>query len=83
MEAKERPTMEAKETYYGGRSALVSLSPNNIADRHKFWLGYVNMSGKIGTDNGPDALSNTLLTHDGAFCSIQPTTPSSGVAWLK
>ena len=60
---------------------FLSMSPNNVQDRHKYWFGTVKMSIIVGTDN----TANTqwfLLRGDNNNFDIRGTSSTSGVWWL-
>ena len=67
----------------------LSVSPNNVADRHKHWFGSVKMAWRPfpafpnSTDNAPETCSNVIMTNDVAFCDITQTTSSDGVMGLN
>jgi hypothetical protein len=55
-------------------SIYLSISPNDVADRHKYWFGNVKCHSKmsiiVGTDNA-------------AAFDIKQTSSTSGVWWLN
>jgi hypothetical protein len=61
----------------------LSLSPNNVADRHKYWFGIVKMTNLVGTDPAPEDRFYNLLSNSPATFDIRPTNSSSGVWWLN
>ena len=61
----------------------LSLSPNNVVDRHKYWFGVVKMSTLVGTDPTPITSSYFIDTSANSSFLIKPTTSSSGVWWLN
>jgi hypothetical protein len=62
---------------------FLSMSPNNLADRHMYWFGVVKMSNKVGTDSSPLTRSTSILSSDSSLWEIKETNSSSGVWWLN
>lgn len=61
----------------------LSLSPNNVVDRHKYWFGVVKMSTLVGTDPTPLTSSYFIDTSANSSFLIKPTTSTDGVWWLN
>lgn len=61
----------------------LSISPNNVADRHKYWFGVVKMSNLVGTDPTPITRSSSILSNSSLDFEIRETDSSSGVWWLN
>jgi hypothetical protein len=62
---------------------FLSMSPNNLADRHMYWFGVVKMSNKIGSDSSPLTRSTSILSSDSSLWEIKETNSTSGVWWLN
>ena len=62
---------------------FLSMSPNNVADRHMYWFGVVKMSNLVGTDPSPTTRSTSILSSDTSKWSIDDTNSSQGVWWLN
>ena len=60
---------------------FLSMSPNNVQDRHKYWFGVVKMSTIGGTDN-PANTQWYLLRGDNGTFDIRGTSSTEGVWWL-
>jgi len=61
----------------------LSISPNNVINRHKYWSGVVKMSALVRTDGTPNTQSLALSGNGLSDFEIRPTTSSSGVWWLN
>ena len=62
---------------------FLSMSPNNLADRHMYWFGVVKMSNKVGSDPSPLTRSTGILSSDSSLWEIKETNSSQGVWWLN
>jgi hypothetical protein len=68
----------------GGYSASnTPISPNNVADRHKYWFGVVKMSNFVGTDPSPTTRSTNILSSASLDFEIRETNSTDGVWWLN
>jgi hypothetical protein len=62
---------------------FLSMSPNNVADRHKYWFGVVKMSVLVGTDPTPITRSSSILSNSSLDFEIRETNSTDGVWWLN
>jgi len=62
---------------------FLSMSPNNVQDRHKYWFGTVKMSTIVGTDNPPNTQSSSIISNSYTSFDIKATNSTDGVWWLN
>ncbi len=61
---------------------FLSMSPNNVQDRHRYWFGVVKMSTIVGVDNPANTQSASLRSDSNTNFDIRGTSSTSGVLWL-
>jgi hypothetical protein len=61
---------------------FLSMSPNNIQDRHKYWFGTVKMSTIVGTDNPANTQYYNIISNSMTNFDIRGTSSTQGVWWL-
>ena len=61
---------------------FLSMSPNNVPDRHRYWFGVVKMSTIVGTDNPANTQSASLRSDSNTNFDIRGTSSTQGVWWL-
>ena len=61
---------------------FLSMSPNNVQDRHRYWFGVVKMSTIVGVDNPANTQSASLRSDSNTNFDIRGTSSTQGVWWL-
>jgi hypothetical protein len=61
---------------------FLSMSPNNVQDRHKYWFGTVKMSTIVGTDNPANTQYYNIISNGSTNFDIRGTSSTQGVWWL-
>ena len=61
----------------------LSISPNNIINRHKYWFGTVKISNLVGRDGIPNTQSSSIISNSISDFEIKDTTSTLGVWWLN
>jgi hypothetical protein len=62
---------------------FLSMSPNNVQDRHKYWFGTVKMSTIVGTDNPANTQYYNIISNGSTNFDIRATSSTDGVWWLN